>query len=116
MHEIYSKTAPEVDFAQVKRIDGFATIQAEYSAYLSDESKLSAKPFDYLFFPKSEGELAAVVRTLHSQKIPFTVAGARTGLVGGCVPSEGALISLEYLDKVMEVYRDEPSGEWRIKA
>ena len=116
MHEIYSKTAPEVDFAQVKRIEGFATIQAEYSAYLSDESKLSAKPFDYLFFPKSEGELAAVVRTLHSQKIPFTVAGARTGLVGGCVPSEGALISLEYLDKVMEVYRDEPSGEWRIKA
>ena len=116
MHEIYSKTAPEVDFAQVKRIEGFATIQAEYSAYLSDESKLSAKPFDYLFFPKSEGELAAVVRTLHSQKVPFTVAGARTGLVGGCVPSEGALISLEYLDKVMEVYRDEPSGEWRIKA
>ena len=116
MHEIYSKTAPEVDFAQVKRIEGFATIEAEYSAYLSDESKLSAKPFDYLFFPKSEGELAAVVRTLHSQKVPFTVAGARTGLVGGCVPSEGALISLEYLDKVMEVYRDEPSGEWRIKA
>jgi len=116
MHEIYSKTAPEADFSQVKRIEGFATIQAEYSAYLSDESKLSAKPFDYLFFPKSESELAAVVKWLNLQKIPFTVAGARTGLVGGCVPQEGALISLEFLDKVMEVYRDEPSGEWRIKA
>lgn len=116
MHEIYSKTAPEVDFAQVKRIEGFATIQAEYTAYLSDESKLSARPFDYLFFPKNESELAAVVRTLNQQKVPITVAGARTGLVGGCVPTEGALISLEYLDKVMEVYRDEPSGEWRIKA
>ena len=116
MHEIYSKTAPEADFSQVKRIEGFATIQAEYSAYLSDESKLSAKPFDYLFFPKSESELAAVVKWLNLQKIPFTVAGARTGLVGGCVPPEGALISLEYLDKVLEVYRDEPSGEWRIKA
>ena len=116
MHEIYSKTAPEVDFSQVKRIEGFATIQAEYSAYLSDESKLSAKPFDYLFFPKSEGELATVVKTLHSQMVPFTVAGARTGLVGGCVPQEGALISLEYLDKVLEVHRDELSGEWRITA
>ena len=116
MHEIYSKTAPEADFSQVKRIEGFENIQAEYSAYLSDESKLSAKPFDYLFFPKSESELAAVVKWLNLQKVPFTVAGARTGLVGGCVPQEGALISLEYLDKVMEVYRDEPSGEWRIKA
>jgi len=116
MHEIYSKTAPEADFSQVKRIEGFATIQAEYSAYLSDESKLSAKPFDYLFFPKSEGELAAVVKWLNLQKVPFTVAGARTGLVGGCVPQEGALISLEFLDKVLEVYRDELSGEWRIKA
>jgi D-lactate dehydrogenase (cytochrome) len=116
MHEIYSKTAPEADFSQVKRIEGFENIQAENSAYLSDESKLSAKPFDYLFFPKSEGELAAVVKWLNRQKIPFTVAGARTGLVGGCVPQEGALISLEYLDKVIEVYWDEPSGEWRIKA
>ncbi len=116
MHEIYSKTSPEVDISQVKRIEGFTTIQAEYSAYLSDESKLSAKPFDYLFFPKSESELAAVVKFLNQQKIPFTVAGARTGLVGGCVPQEGALISLESLDKVLEVYRDEPSGEWRIKA
>ena len=116
MHEIYSKTAPEVDISQVKLIEGFDNIQTEYSAYLSDESKLSAKPFDYLFFPKNEGELAAVVKTLNAQKIPFTVAGARTGLVGGCVPQEGALISLEYLDKILEVYRDEPSGEWRIKA
>jgi len=116
MHEIYSKTAPEVDISQVKHIEGFATIQAEYSAYLSDESKLSAKPFDYLFFPKTEAELAAVVKFLNQQKVPFTVAGARTGLVGGCVPQQGALISLEYLDKVMEVYRDEPSGEWRVKA
>ena len=116
MHEIYSKTAPEVDFAQVKRIEGFATIQAEYSAYLSDESKLSAKPFDYLFFPKTEAELAAVVKFLNQQKVPFTVAGARTGLVGGCVPQEGALISLEYLDKILDVYRDETSGEWRVKA
>ena len=111
MHEIYSNIAPEANFAQVKRIEGFTSIQAEYSAYLSDESKLSAKPFDYLFFPRSEGELAAVVKQLNAQNIPFTVAGARTGLVGGCVPLEGALISLEYLDKVLEVYRDEPSGE-----
>ncbi|HPC06812.1 MAG TPA: hypothetical protein PLI60_08825, partial [Anaerolineaceae bacterium] len=88
MHEINSRSAPSADFSKVKCIEGFECIQAEYSAYLTDESKLSARPFDYLFFPKSEAELAAVMAELHQRNIPMTFAGARTGLVGGCVPQE----------------------------
>lgn len=116
MHEINSRSAPSGDFSKVKCIEGFECIQAEYSAYLTDESKLSARPFDYLFFPKSEAELAAVMAELHRCNIPMTFAGARTGLVGGCVPQEGALISLEHLDQVQAVYRDPASAEWRVKA
>jgi len=116
MHEINSRSAPSGDFSKVKCIEGFECIQAEYSAYLTDESKLSARPFDYLFFPKSEAELAAVMAELHRRNIPMTFAGARTGLVGGCVPQEGALISLEHLDQVQAVYRDPASAEWRVKA
>lgn len=116
MHEIYSRSAPSADFSNVKCIEGFECIQAEYSAYLTDESKLSAKPFDYLFFPKSESELAAILAEMNRRNIPVTIASARTGLVGGCVPQEGALISLEHLDQVQSVYRDPASAEWRIKA
>jgi len=116
MHEINSRSAPSSDFRKVKCIDGFECIQAEYSAYLTDESKLSARPFDYLFFPKSEAELAAVMAELHQRNIPMTFASARTGLVGGCVPQEGALISMEHLDQVQAVYRDPASAEWRVKA
>lgn len=116
MHEINSRSAPSADFSKVKCIEGFECIQAEYSAYLTDESKLSARPFDYLFFPKSEAELAAVMAELHRCNIPMTFASARTGLVGGCVPQEGALISLEHLDQVQAVYRDPASAEWRVKA
>jgi D-lactate dehydrogenase (cytochrome) len=116
MHEIQSKLTPEVDISQVKCIQGYENIKSEYPSYLSDESKLSAEPFEYLFFPKSEAELAAVIREMHRQKIKLTFASARTGLVGGCVPQEGALVSLEYLDRVEAVYYDPQAEEWRIRA
>jgi D-lactate dehydrogenase (cytochrome) len=48
--------------------------------------------------------------------VKVTIAGARTGLVGGCVPNQGALVSLENLDRVLALYYDGPSAEWRLKA
>lgn len=116
MHEIYSKVAPIADIDQVKCIKGFDRIKADFPVYLTDESKLSSRPFDFLFFPKSEAELAAVIRSMSERVIPITLAGARTGLVGGCVAQEGALISLEFLDQVEAVYVDEYAEEWRVRA
>lgn len=116
MHEIYSKTQPFVELNQVKCIEGFERIRADYPVYLSDESKLSSRPFEYLFFPKSEAELSSVIRSLSERRIPITIAGARTGLVGGCVAQEGALVSLEFLDRVEAVYYDPYADEWRVRA
>lgn len=116
MHEIISQPLPAVDIRQVKTIAGFEKIKSEYPVYLSDESKMSARPFDYLFFPKNEAELAAVVREMHAQGIKITVAGARTGLVGGCVPVEGALVSLEHFDRVEAIYYAAAAEEWRVTA
>lgn len=116
MHEITSHPAPPADFHQVKCIQGFAAIQAEYPTYLTDESKLSASPFENLFFPKDEGELAIVIKEMGRRGVPVTVASARTGLVGGCVPPGGALISLEHFTQVEAVYYDRFAGEWRVRA
>ena len=116
MHEIYSKNAPFVELSQVKCVKGFEKIKADYPVYLSDESKLSSGSFDFLFFPKSESELAAVIRAMQEQGVCITIAGARTGLVGGCVPQGGALVSLEYLDQVESVYYDASAEEWRVRA
>lgn len=116
MHEIYSHPASYVEFKSVKCIEGYERIKAEYSAYLTDESKISSLPFDFLFFPKNEAELAAVIREMAARKIPLTIAGARTGLVGGSVPKEGALVSLEYLDGVEAIYFDPFAEEWRVRA
>jgi D-lactate dehydrogenase (cytochrome) len=116
MHEIYSHPSPFMEFKSVKSIVGYERIKSEFSAYLTDESKLSSTPFDFLFFPKNEGELAAVIREMSVRKIPLTIAGARTGLVGGCVPKEGALVSLEHLDNVEAIYFDPYVEEWRVRA
>ncbi len=116
MHEIFSKPAPAIEYCQVKHIEGYEKIKADFSAYLTDESKLSSLPFNHLFFPKNEAELAAVIREMNERKIPVTTAGARTGLVGGCVPQAGALISLERLDAVEAVYFDPFAEEWRVRA
>jgi D-lactate dehydrogenase (cytochrome) len=116
MHEIKSSAIELADFNAVRRLDGFANITAEFPAYLTDESKFSCQPFDFLFFPKSEAELSAVMKEMARRGVKVTIAGARTGLVGGCVPNQGALVSLENLDRVLALYCDPPSAEWRLKA
>lgn len=116
MHEITSRKAPYVELSQVKCVNGFEKIKADYPVYLSDESKLSSGSFDYLFFPRDEDELAAVIRSMNERNICITIAGARTGLVGGCVPQCGALVSLEYLDRVEAIYYDTSAEEWRVRA
>lgn len=116
MHEIHSRTLAEVDLSQVSCISGIERIQADYPAYLSDESKLTSTGCDTLYLPKSEEELAAVLRFLDAQAIPVTIAGARTGLVGGSVPPGGALISLENLNQIQAVYFLPEADEWRVSA
>lgn len=98
------------------QINGFDAIKADYPDYLTDESKLTMGAFDSLFFPGDETELAAVVKSLSARGICMTVAGARTGVVGGCVPSGGALISLEKLNQTQDIYYLRGADEWRVTA
>ncbi|MHC1739806.1 MAG: FAD-binding oxidoreductase [Anaerolineaceae bacterium] len=116
MHEIVSHLLEDVSIDKVKCIKGFERIQAEYSVYLTDESKISSQPIDLLYFPKNENELAAVIREMSRKSIPLTVAGARTGLVGGSVPMKGTLVSLELLDAVECIFWNPLSEEWIVRA
>jgi len=116
MHEIRCQPVEPVDFNTVRRVEGFDNIKAEFPAYLTDESKFSCQPFDHLFFPRSEAELSTVMKEMARRDVKVTIAGARTGLVGGCVPNEGALVSLENFDRMLALYYDVPSAEWRLKA
>ena len=116
MHAISTQLVPLADFNKIRCVEGFDRIRDEYPAYLTDESKLSPEPFDILFFPLDEAELAAILKKMSAQKIKVTIAGARTGLVGGCVPRKGAVVSLENFDRVKSINRDPKAQEWRIQC
>ncbi len=116
MYEISTQLVPFADFNIIRCVEGFDSISAEYPTYLTDESKLSPEPFDFLFFPMDEAELAAILKQMSAQKVKVTIAGARTGLVGGCVPRKGALISLENFDRVKSIIWDPKAEEWRIQC
>ena len=116
MHAISTQLVPFGDFNKIRCVEGFDRISAEYPAYLTDESKLSPEPFDYLFFPTDEGELAAIFKQMSAQKMKITIAGARTGLVGGCVPQKGALVSLENFDRIKSITWDRKTEEWHLQC
>jgi D-lactate dehydrogenase (cytochrome) len=116
MHEISTQLVALADYEKIRRVEGFKRISSEYQTYLTDESKLSPEPFDYLFFPMDEAELASILKQMSERKVNVTIAGARTGLVGGCVPRKGALVSLENFDRVNTLYYDGNADEWRIRC
>jgi D-lactate dehydrogenase (cytochrome) len=116
MHEISTQLVPLADFNKIRCVEVFDRISAEYPTYLTDESKLSPEPFDYLFFPMDEAELAAILKQMSARKVKVTIAGARTGLVGGCVPRKGALVSLENFDRAKSIAWDSEAKEWRIQC
>jgi glycolate oxidase len=62
---------------------------------------------DIVVRPGSTAEVAAVVRIANAHGIPVTPRGGATGLCGGCVPVYGGIVlSLERLDRVLEVDAD----------
>lgn len=116
MHEIYLHNTTPADYKSVKVIAGYECSKAEYSAYMTDESKISSQPCNSLYFPKNENELAPVIQEMFTKSIPLNEAGARTGLVGGSVPMKGAMVSLELLDAVESIFRNPLREEWIVRA
>jgi len=62
---------------------------------------------DLVVKPGSTEEVAAVLRLANAHGVPVTPRGGATGLCGGCVPVLGGIVlSLERLDRVLEVDAD----------
>jgi glycolate oxidase len=76
----------------------------ELLVYESDGLTLFRALADFVIFPTSVEQVAAVVRLANRESLPFVARGAGTGLAGGCLPAEGGLvISLMRMNRVLEV-------------
>ncbi len=82
------------------------TATEELQNYLIDASNLPGGHAEKLFIPQSAEEIAEILKEANEKNIPITISGARTGLVGGCVPFGGYLVSLEKFNQIKEINED----------
>jgi len=87
-------------------------IQDNYSAYLTDESRLPGGNADALVFAKSKDEIVEVLKEAFDRTLPVTVSAGRTGIVGGAVPFGGILLSLEPLNRFLGIRFEEKTQSW----
>ena len=74
--------------------------------YLKDASQFQGQA-DRLLLPQNEQEAADFLREANSNKTPVTFSGGGTGLTGGRVPREGAVLSTERLNRILKIDWDE---------
>lgn len=77
----------------------------DYDDYLHDESKRAGMA-DSISFPRSEDEVAEVIRRMRAAGGPVTIQGARTGIVAGAVPQGGHILNLSRMNGISEVRRE----------
>ena len=68
--------------------------------YLTDASNMPGGHAEKLFVPENEQEISEILKDANDANIQVSISGARTGTVGGAVPFGGWVISLEKLNKI----------------
>ena len=82
------------------------TAPEEIQNYLTDASNMAGGHAEKLFIPETADEIATILREANEKNIPVTISGARTGTVGGAVPFGGYVISMERLNRIVSIDRE----------
>lgn len=83
-----------------------AAADAVPGKYLTDESRRMGTSCG-LALPGSTAEVAAVMRETAATGASVVVSGARTGISGGAVPAGEVVLSLERMNRILGVRRDD---------
>lgn len=78
----------------------------EIQNYLTDASFMPGGTAERLFLPETADEVAAILRDANAAGVPVTIAGARTGTVGGAIPFGGYVVSMERLNRIVSIDKD----------
>ena len=74
----------------------------DFINYLEDTSNVLGNA-SILYLPENKEEVKDIIEECKKEHTPFTISGGRTGTTAGCVPKQGAILSLERLDKVINI-------------
>ncbi|HEY3068649.1 MAG TPA: FAD-binding protein, partial [Methylomirabilota bacterium] len=101
------KPALRDELQSILGTDAVLSDPEELLVYESDGLTLFRALADFVVFPTTTEQVAAVVRLANREGVPFVARGAGTGLSGGCLPAEGGIvISLMRMNRVLEVDYD----------
>src|SRR5205085_6237204 len=85
----------------------------EIQSYLADASNMQGGYAARVLFPENAQEVADVLGLATRERVPVTVAGAGTGIVGGRVPFGGIVLATARLNQIREIVR-EGDGGWAV--
>jgi len=103
----YNPVTPSI-IAQLTDIVGAKNVMTDADklfAYSHDETPPQyARMPEAAVFPKSTGEVAAIVKLADREIIPITPRGGGTGLSGGAIPAFGGIVmSYERMNRILEI-------------
>ncbi len=78
----------------------------QIQSYLTDESNFRGT-CDSVYIPESEDEIVELIKQCNETKTRITLAGNGTGLTSGRVPQGGVVLSLEKMNKIIELNENE---------
>jgi D-lactate dehydrogenase (cytochrome) len=108
---------PDLKKVKCYSVKGIENIKANYSRYLTDESRFIGMIPEKIYFPKTTLEVSKALQEIIRAKGSVSISGARTGITGGAVPVSALnLISLEKLILTPDVYYDRMNDSWILKV
>jgi len=78
----------------------------QIKSYLEDTSNINGSA-DILYVPDDIDDIKQILKVCRDGNISLTCSAAHTGTTGGCVPLEGAILSLERLNKIVSIEKNE---------
>ncbi len=75
-------------------------------SYFKDASNFQGRA-DAVYFPSNQDEVKDILSKANNNSTMVTVSGARTGLTGSAVPDGGVVLSLEKMNKIIALNKEE---------
>jgi D-lactate dehydrogenase (cytochrome) len=86
----------------------------EIQSFLVDASNMQGGNAVRVVFPENIEDVASVLAEATRERVPVTIAGAGTGIVGGRVPFGGVVLATARLNRIEEIVREEDGGGWAV--
>jgi len=82
------------------------TSRDEIQSYLEDNSNFPGGSAEAVYLPETEEQVCQALSECARRGTPVTVSGGGTGNVGGRIPLGGALLSVERMNRILEIDRE----------